>query len=89
MLDMIRGWVAANTHGHEQNTDMVPWGKRRLAIDYSRDCWIDSRNAGVIDSIRWALSRLKEHAMNGLHYLAVIEIVRTWDDEPSYPDDED
>lgn len=80
LIQYIQGLVAANTHGDEQNTSLVPWGERRLVFDWGRANYIENHGLGLVGSIRWTLARLHEYAADGWHWEAVIEVLRDWED---------
>ena len=80
LINWIWGWIFANTHG-DQNIDLVPWGKRRFALDYASGRSINRDGASLPELVRWVGCALHVHAMDGWHYAAVIEIAENWEDE--------
>lgn len=79
LIELIQGWMAANTHGDEQNASLVPWGGRQLVPDRYYNRYIDNHDMGLVELVEWWLCRLYEHTRDGWHCEAVIEVLRDWE----------
>lgn len=79
LINLFWGWVYANVHGL-QNQDFVPWGDRQFAYDYAGCRSINRSGASFPELVRWVVCCMKEHAITGWHYAAMIDIAESWED---------